>query len=602
MPRYAGSAKRSTPVEDITLQPGRDYEVIRGRNYRFHDEASCSQCQDHCLSGLSSWPKVHVTRQSGRHPKTSPLALSAPPLELYLLRPLTPRLPSRGFSPISNPLVPRSMGALGSFLDDIFSFIEDIVKSVIAAVERVLARILHDLAHPMDLLKDLVQVTADFMTGKTFLDALASFPLTRWLYVGLDWLTGGFLTNLRTFTSLPGRFLTGQKISRADLLAALSVLKVILIVAIGVVTGGATLAIIGASVGLLKAGPIGKTALGRTILDIVGIGLAAVCGDTDILQAFINAGQDHLKGTLIGAAASKLGINAAIVSLTSAGVAYAAGSGGDEDDSGDDEGEDDFVADDTISTSQSSDSSPNATTADGSSADGSSADSATDDNSSDASEPNAAVDDPSVNESFTASDSSPSDSSEPEDDEESDSESDSASESSGDSSSEELPSSDEAASVDENPSGVSDSESESSGDSESVSDEDASEMPEEDPDSEDDASEAESDEEESGLSDEDLAEILKAGLALTNLSSTLLKKGYSPSQAAAALKQAKRVVKKGPVVKKPKSGSSNSSGASISSSSSRTSSLFTASSSQAWLLAGAAAFALLALSGKKKSS
>jgi hypothetical protein len=238
---------------------------------------------------------------------------------------------------------PRS-AAMGSIFSDIWDFIKSIVESILSYIRAIIQWIVTLFTNPLKALKQLFHFFVDVFTGKVFLDFLANFPLTRWLYLGLDHLTGGFLENLRTLTSLPGRFLTGQHIPRSDLIKALGVVVIALAFVAAFFTGGATLAIIGASATLLKAGPLGKTALGRTLLDICAIGAGALAGGNNLIDAFVDAGEKWLEKQAIGQVAKRTGISTIIVKgAVAAGQYLTSGSGDEEEeeegDSGDEESE-----------------------------------------------------------------------------------------------------------------------------------------------------------------------------------------------------------------------------------------------------------------------
>jgi hypothetical protein len=502
-------------TQDIILSPGRDYEVIRGKSYRYHDEDTCDECSDLPLGSL----KLHHTFQARRHPVYRPMAVNAAPFQLYLLPSVELRQSAAPFVTLTPPRLPQALGSLGSMgniLGDIFGFIEDIINSILNTIESVLKSVMHALANPLQGLKDLIQFNVDMITGKIFLDVFKNMPIIRYLYIGVDELTGGFLTNLSLLSSLPGRFIVGKPISRSDLLKALSALKVILVVAIGVLTGGATIAIIGATAGLLKAGPLGKTALGRTLLDIAAIGAGAYMGDVNIITAFINAGQSKLTSMGILAVAGKLGLNAAIVGLTSlavsSGVKAASGSGGDSEDEDNEDIEEGYWDDETQDVSSSGDSGEDYAPATDS---GDGGDNGADDISSDVDQ---------GDENYDESDAVSDDGNEPED---------TSSEDEGDQTDTQDDSeTSETEALDDQ---VTEDETDNSANEDEQTSEDESA-------SEDDGSEEDDTEEESGISDDDLAEILKAGLSLTNLATTLLKEGATPKQAAAGVKQAKRII------------------------------------------------------------
>lgn len=302
----------------LDLIPGRDYVVLRGEPYEEHD--GCFLCR----SREENFERPALHTISGR--------LHAPPLEVALLAQPPPRL-----LPSLDRISRLRRRGFGNILGDIFDFIASIIQAILAFVGELLARIAHDLLHPLDGLKDLIQLTLDVMTGAVYLKLIDAFPLTHWMYEYANWLTGGFVDNLMTTLSLPGKFFSGQPVTRADLIKALGVVIVAIGFAITFLTGGLILAIIGLSVNLLKGGPIGKTALGRTILDIAGIGMEALCGGDDLVGAFVDAGQRKLQGTAEGALANKLHLSNTIVGLVKMGEGAITGDGDDEGDDEEDE-------------------------------------------------------------------------------------------------------------------------------------------------------------------------------------------------------------------------------------------------------------------------
>lgn len=314
----------------LDLIPGRDYVVLRGEPYEEHD--GCFLCR----SREENFERPALHTIAGR--------LHAPPLEVALLAQPSPRL-----LPSLDRISRLRRRGFGNILGDIFDFIASIIQAILAFVGELLARIAHDLLHPLDGLKDLIQLTLDVMTGAVYLKLIDAFPLTHWMYEYLNWLTGGFLDNLMTTLSLPGKFFSGQPVTRADLIKALGVVIIAIGFAITFLTGGLILAIIGLSVNLLKGGPIGKTALGRTILDIAGIGMEALCGGDDLVGAFVDAGQRKLQGTAEGALANKLHLSNTIVGLVKMGEGAITGDGDDE---GDDDEEDESGNDSEDSTSE----------------------------------------------------------------------------------------------------------------------------------------------------------------------------------------------------------------------------------------------------------
>lgn len=296
-----------------------EYEVLKGSAYQDHESENCDAC------ALSL---VHAS--SLQHPISAPLAIHAPSLKIVLLKPVSfsqSQVATQKLSSLSG------LGNMGFFLTDwigdVAGFIADVVTTIIGAIADVVKAIVNAMLHPLDTLKAAIRTNLDLITGQVFLHALDVFPLTHWLYQGVDELTGGFISNLNILTQLPGRFYAGETITRADLIRGLSALKVVLIAAASYITGGAAIAIVGTSVGLLKAGPIGKTVVGRTLLDIVGIGAAALAGGTDLVEAFAMAGAKKIEEAGLGKLAADLGIKAVLVKLISHGVQTAVATGSD---------------------------------------------------------------------------------------------------------------------------------------------------------------------------------------------------------------------------------------------------------------------------------
>jgi hypothetical protein len=309
-------------LQDIELVRGRGYEVLRGARYANHDPDTCPQCLGHSHFGDPAAPKLHVVRVRDEFGEAYTFA--SPPIEVYLRPDVTYGFPEVRPAPLPA-FLHRSArkSGFGDFWSDLWNFFVSVLASIVSFVVGLLKRIIYDLLHPLQLLKDLVQLTLDVITGNIFLQFLANFPLTRWLYLGIDHLTGGFLTNLTELTSLPGLFFTGQTITRAMAMQALGTLITVLSIAVAVVTGGVAVGLIGGSVTLLKQGPLGKTALGQTLLDIAGIGLIAVVGGTDLVEAFLNAGESKLQGTAIGALAQKCHLSSLVVALIGTGASEA---------------------------------------------------------------------------------------------------------------------------------------------------------------------------------------------------------------------------------------------------------------------------------------
>jgi len=218
---------------------------------------------------------------------------------------------------------------MGGLIGDIGCFIASCVMTIVDVIQSVLATLVQDLSNPLQLLKDFINVNVELISGEAFTNLIEIFPMTRWLYLGVDHLTGGFLDKLDEFESLPAELLSGQTVTRAMVLNDLSVLIVVLEVVIDVYTMNIP-GLIGVTASLLAAGPIGQTALGRTLLTMAAIGADAVCGDGNITQAFIDAGENKLQSLGLTALAVKIGVlGGAVVGLVVAGGGAALSSGDD---------------------------------------------------------------------------------------------------------------------------------------------------------------------------------------------------------------------------------------------------------------------------------
>ena len=310
-------------MTDITLQT-HDYEVLRGEFYHAHDEESCLTCATHPYGVDASWPKLHETEQDGFHPIRHPFAISSPPLELRLLQ-LGGRKLQTEFASISG------LGGLGltvtggtwtditNLYNSVEGFIEDVINHVISVIDNIL-RVIESTFHlPLITVKDLIKVSVDMLTGVTLLHFLDVFPITHWLYQGVDKYTGGFVKNLAMLESLPGKFLTGQTITRKDVLKSLAALQVVLIVSISFMTGNPVM-LVGVTAGLLKKGPLGKTVLGNFLISVAAIGASALIGGTNLISAFMDEGIHKLEEEGVKAALVRAGINVAFTGLIMWGV------------------------------------------------------------------------------------------------------------------------------------------------------------------------------------------------------------------------------------------------------------------------------------------
>lgn len=160
------------------------------------------------------------------------------------------------------------------------------------------------------------------MNPITHIRKVAEFlPGVRDVYKGLDKLTGNTLTSLERVTNLPAKALEGKPIGKAELIeAAMMAFKVGAIV----VSGGSAVALIGAAAGALKEGPLGKTALGNTLLSIGEVGSLASIGKQGIAKAI----QGKATAMLSAQAATEVGKKAGPLGAIAASVAVSAGSAG----------------------------------------------------------------------------------------------------------------------------------------------------------------------------------------------------------------------------------------------------------------------------------
>ena len=148
-----------------------------------------------------------------------------------------------------------------------------------------------------------------------------AIPGVRDVYKGLDKLTGGTLTSVERVSNLPAKAVSGQKISKAELLEG-----AMLVVKVGAVavSGGSAVALIGAASGALKNGPLGKTSFGRTILSIGEVAGLAYGAGQGISTALQNKAKDVAQTKLSTEVAKKAGPLGAIA----ASAAVAAGAAG----------------------------------------------------------------------------------------------------------------------------------------------------------------------------------------------------------------------------------------------------------------------------------
>lgn len=123
-------------------------------------------------------------------------------------------------------------------------------------------------------IKDIGKITAKVVTAPIALShkALKSIPLLKDVYKGVDKLTGGTLTSIARVNNLANKLAEGKPIKKAEIMeAAMMALKVGAVVA----SGGSAASLVSAGAGMLKGGPLGKTALGQNLLTLAEVGGAA---------------------------------------------------------------------------------------------------------------------------------------------------------------------------------------------------------------------------------------------------------------------------------------------------------------------------------------
>lgn len=147
------------------------------------------------------------------------------------------------------------------------------VKSATKAVSKAVPKVTMP-KNPAAALKDVGKITAKTLTTPYQISTkiIKATPGLKNVYKGVDKLTGGTLSSVERVVNLPNRIAAGKPISKAELMEAAMVgLKVGAIVA----SGGSASSLVSAGAGMLKAGPLGKSALGKNLLTIAEIGGAA---------------------------------------------------------------------------------------------------------------------------------------------------------------------------------------------------------------------------------------------------------------------------------------------------------------------------------------
>jgi hypothetical protein len=170
--------------------------------------------------------------------------------------------------------------------------------------------------------KDVSKVAGKVMNAPLDLThkLMTRLPLVKDVHKGLDKLTGGTLTSLHRTVTLPGRAMQKGRVGKGELLEA--VMNVVKVGAI-VVSGGSAMALVAASAGALKQGPLGKTAFGRTILSV-----GEFAGGGGFSKGLAKAAEKQAVNMVAKKAATEVGKKLGPLGAIAASVAVQAGASG----------------------------------------------------------------------------------------------------------------------------------------------------------------------------------------------------------------------------------------------------------------------------------
>lgn len=237
----------------------------------------------------------------------------------------------------------QSLGQFG-FLDQlvrsvfdvarvVFETVIKIVKETIKIIKIVVATVINSLGLK-SMLESLSKFVGNFLVDvnpiRIASDFLAEFPLSKDIYSELDKFSGGALTTIENLSTITGRALRGDAISKAELIAnALFCFRVGVVMMAGPVGSNAfNAATVSGVAGQLKTGTLGKTAMGRDLLGFMEVaGLAYVAGEklSDVVfnQVMGEAQGQLLTNTPLGK--GDLGPIIAGLAMTSTKTAYYGG-------------------------------------------------------------------------------------------------------------------------------------------------------------------------------------------------------------------------------------------------------------------------------------
>lgn len=123
-------------------------------------------------------------------------------------------------------------------------------------------------------IKDVGKIAAKVATAPIQIPTkiIKGTPGLRDVYKGVDKLTGGTLSSVERVVNLPNRLAAGKPISKAEIMEAAMVgLKAGAII----MSGGSAASLVSVGAGMLKAGPLGQSSLGRNLLTLAEVAGAA---------------------------------------------------------------------------------------------------------------------------------------------------------------------------------------------------------------------------------------------------------------------------------------------------------------------------------------
>lgn len=218
---------------------------------------------------------------------------------------------------------------MGFFLFDAISSVASVTRSIVSNVANLVVNIAtFKFSAAFANMRSLVKIAGTY--NKALIDLQHLGPLYRWkvtkaFMTSIDRFTGGFPTMMKNVNMIPAKVQSGDKITRQDTMDAL---QLGIMTAVVVFSGGSALSIIMISNSQLKKGTLGKTPLGRTILDIGTVAAGVAVGDLSVAQVI--AGVATQKGSNLAVNKTALGNSTGgklLVATTASAVGAAAGGG-----------------------------------------------------------------------------------------------------------------------------------------------------------------------------------------------------------------------------------------------------------------------------------